>query len=468
MNEINRLQLPVEIIHQILEEFENRLDKHFEFTSITTTPYLKASSYIELIQLRLISKNWSKAVLQFYFRAICVAGSRRAKILLENWNDLFGPADYCPVNTLTIRVNWLSEEQEEEEADDICDKEDGDLKEGETDYVGEKTDGDLEEEEADDLCEGINGYLGEEEADDVCEKYYDEEELTPASMDQLVRVINLLGTNLKTLNLHFVRSMGVSTQLIEAMKTIRNLKSLSIYGHDYSEPGTAGRSDLDSISELFTAIPRLDSLSFHYTMLGTLIIKPPSLSNLRSFSYMYSDDPLGLSRITQTSKDTLKLIQLDAVTEEDEALYPVFEPIKNTLEGLFTLHFTCQIHTDVRNLHFPNLRVMRTECVEELTGEIHWLNVPMLKNIRTLITDLRHSEGYWLAALEDAGVDALKKVPNFKHIVFVKDQDNQDRILDPKVVEAFESRGVQCHVLIHALTCDEYMELDHKLNGPVK
>ncbi|EGG09606.1 uncharacterized protein MELLADRAFT_71223 [Melampsora larici-populina 98AG31] len=112
---------------------------------------------------------------------------------------------------------------------------------------------------------------------------------------------------------------------------------------------------------------------------------------------------------------------------------------------------------------------MRTQDGPEgFTKRIYWLEVPMLKNVRTIVTDLRFSEDYWENALKYAGVDALKKVPNFKHIVFTRDRHLKDdgKEINPALVEDFKSRGVQCH-LMDEMTCNEIMELDYKLNGPM-
>lgn len=72
-------------------------------------------------------------------------------------------------------------------------------------------------------------------------------------------------------------------------------------------------------------------------------MKPPALSNLRCFSFIYNDNLEALLNIIQTSKNTLKIIEIlpsDQDSFEDhEELIPVFELVQDTLEGIFTRSF---------------------------------------------------------------------------------------------------------------------------------
>ncbi|EGG05123.1 uncharacterized protein MELLADRAFT_88213 [Melampsora larici-populina 98AG31] len=419
MDDLKRL--PLNIINQILQYFVKQFDRNYGCNSSLVDPDLTPLFYKELLGLRLVSKTWSKAVVPFYFNKIHIDDSRDAKVFLDDWNDtLLGARGSLPVGGLCIKKLWYSEESTKDD-----DKDEG----------GEK----------------------EEDA----------EESIPVSMGQVSRLISLFGSDLKTLDITFVRSMGVSSDFIEAIKTMKDLRSLRIsFNYKHSKSGTY---DLSSISKLLSSIPKLENLTFHYDSLDNLELEPPALSNLRLFSFTYESETKGLSHIMKTSKDSLKIIELFSSTEDPEGLGEVFEPIKDTLEGLFTVCFCEQLYTDVTKLDFPKLRVLRTEDGADcFVGSIYWLEVPMLKHVRTLVTDLHFSEDYWEKALKDAGKDALKEVPNFKHIVFTRDRylKREGKEINPALVEDFKSRGVQCHVM-DEMTCDEIMELDYKLNGPM-
>ncbi|EGG01728.1 uncharacterized protein MELLADRAFT_72928 [Melampsora larici-populina 98AG31] len=422
-------RLPFEIIVQILREFVNQSEKNLDhYESAAREPYLRRSSYTELIKLRLVSKMWSNAVIPFYFETISIDNSKYANLILDNWNDgFFGSNFHCPVKRLTIGRLSLPKEvvQEEEEVD--------------------------------------------------CKKWKEDaaERANLVTVNQVARLIELLGINLKTLNITFFCSMGVSHELVEACKTIRELKSISILFDCIdvdNEPINVdtGPIDVDSISRLLSALPRIESLYFGINCVEPMSLEPPALQNLRHYSFMLEWVCLeGICHIIQTSKTTLKIIELLSGSEPTEGVERVFEPIKDTLEGLFTSTSADQIIEHVTEWDFPNLRVIRTHYPpEEVETEIYWLQDPILKNVRTIVTDLDCSEEYWIVALELAGVDALKGAPNFKHIVFTKSEHSKSQEIDPELVKAFKSHGVQCH-FSHELTPDECMELDYQLNGPM-
>ncbi|EGG09393.1 uncharacterized protein MELLADRAFT_95841 [Melampsora larici-populina 98AG31] len=260
--------------------------------------------------------------------------------------------------------------------------------------------------------------------------------------------------------------MGISPDLIPAIKTIKDLKSLSIsFDCDGASYGTY---DFNTLSGLFSAIPNLEYLSTHHDQMDTFTLYPPALSNLRYFSMQSDEENLeGNCHITQTAKNTLKMIELSrGYIVPIKGLKQVLEPIKDTLEGLFTLVFTIQVTKQVSNMNFPKLRVIKTQPVDSRIPEVNWLKAPMLKNVRTVITNLENQD-YWHNALEGPGRDALKKVPNFKHLVFTNNAHTETQALDPQLVRLFEFHGVQCHFTDQGLSADEIMTLDCELNGPV-
>lgn len=419
-------ELPLKIINQILKNFIKQLKKEpQEDESTALEPYLKKSSYTELINLRLISKNWSIAVIPLYFQTISINGCKRAQVIIENWNDdLFKPHFTCPVERLTIEELWYPEEAKDDDTT-------------KSDDPGEM------------LFRKILAYSGS----------------LRVSMNQLARIIELLGSNLKTLNLGFIDSMAVTPDLIKAIKKIKDLKSLTISFQHGNESGTY---DATSISELFSVMPKLEYLSLQHIP-ENIVIKPPPFSNLRYFSFFPHTETLEEpSRIINAAKPTLKMIELLVSFYRVEGLEQVFEPIKDTLEGPFTHTFTNQLTQDLALMDFPNLRVIRTHYPPEQIGpELYWLQAPIVKNVRTIVTDLYYSEEYWKEALKLAGTTALKDVPNFKQIVFTKDEKFGITTISPNLIKAFRSLGIQCHVT-DQLTAQEIMELDYKLNGPTK
>ncbi|EGG11021.1 uncharacterized protein MELLADRAFT_74138 [Melampsora larici-populina 98AG31] len=98
--------------------------------------------------------------------------------------------------------------------------------------------------------------------------------------------------------------------------------------------------------------------------------------------------------------------------------------------------------------------------------EIDWLNVPMLKNLRTVVTDLFASEESWLDALRFAGGNAFKSLPNVKYIFFVGNPLFKHKGINPHLVRFLDANGVQSR-LVEDSSWDKTMELDYKLNGPM-
>lgn len=332
---------------------------------------------------------------------------------MDNWNDnLFGGRLASPVKTLTIQPVWYSEQED------------------------------------------ADGYEDEPEGD--------EELQTATSMNRVARLINLLGVNLQFLNLTFTSCFGVSLELIKAVDSIKNLKSLDIsVNHHHFKSGTF---DKNSISDLLSVIPKLERLSSRPgSLLDNLVLKPPALSNLRYLSFTYNDDILkGISHIIQRSRNTLKIIRLSLDHEDANSLIQIFEPIKDTLEGLFTLQFTEELKEDVTNLEFPNLRVFGTEyCPRNYLKDTDWLNVPMLKNVRTFVSGIFQSELPGLNPLNLANEirDSFGKIPNVKHVVFTRRAFDKFNYIHPEIARAFESNGIHCH-LAQKSALDEIMNLN--------
>lgn len=394
-------KLPFEIFNQILTEFVNDLyDEPFRSCGTTATePYLDKSAYTKLIKLRLVSKIWSKAIIQFYFENIEIDDWRRAELIIDNWkDDLFRPYFPCPVKSLRIRELWHTH---------------------------------------------VEG----------CGVPSERNHAGWPDIDQVARLIELLGENLKKLVITLRCCLRLPPEFIKAIKSVINLKSLSIsFGYGTSD----GIYDLDSLSELFSVILKLERLSLHSDRSGCLKLKPSSLSNLRYLSLAYETNLQGISDITKASRDTLKFIELDAF-KHHEGLQQVLEPVNATVEGLFASSNIQQLGKSATSLSFPNLRVIGTHYMwNHITSKIDWLQAPIFKHVRTIITDLDHSEAYWQNAVKLAGVNAWKQVPNFKHLVFTTHDESDRQEIKPALIEAFKSLGIQCH-LTDQLTPDKML-----------
>ncbi|KAH9810549.1 hypothetical protein DFH28DRAFT_902783, partial [Melampsora americana] len=136
----------------------------------------------------------------------------------------------------------------------------------------------------------------------------------------------------------------------------------------------------------------------------------------------------------------------------------------------FTESIPNGIPNEVRNLDFPNLRVIRgffwlfdeTEPIIEL----EWLQWPIFKNVRTLIMDFRWAKDHWRIALEQVGEGTLGKPANLKHFIFTTGILDYTPEYEP-LIKAFNSQGIQCHFMPDP-SYDQFLEWDLKVNGPIQ
>ncbi|EGG06429.1 uncharacterized protein MELLADRAFT_63395 [Melampsora larici-populina 98AG31] len=274
------------------------------------------------------------------------------------------------------------------------------------------------------------------------------------------------------INLRLVR---LSNRFIKVSQPIlKSLKSLKLSVHRRPD---FEYSNLTSITRFLHNLPQLESLTLFSVLFDSSVIigfgsqesKPIGLTNLQHFSFVLFETNYELiSQFTKSSKNTLKTIRLLSCSSSDEAIEKVLSPIKDTLEGIFTSSFTDEIIGNVIQWSFPNLRVIGTHHHPRwICEKLHWLQVEMLRYVRTIVIDLDGGEEYWSESFSVMEPDVLKNVPNLKLIVFCdRYEESEVQFIDPDLVESFREHGIQCH-LIDKLVPDEIMELDYKLNGPM-
>ncbi|EGG03375.1 uncharacterized protein MELLADRAFT_109344 [Melampsora larici-populina 98AG31] len=103
----------------------------------------------------------------------------------------------------------------------------------------------------------------------------------------------------------------------------------------------------------------------------------------------------------------------------------------------------------------PSLFLASQYCPGYHMKEIDWLNVPMLKNIGTIVTDVFLSGDKWQRALRFADGKAFKSVPHVKHIFFIGTPFPDTYA---HLVRLFDANGVQSH-LVKGSSWDTAMDL---------
>lgn len=93
----NRGWLPFDIVSQIIEEFvlELRFSRY--------DGWLDHESVSELLQLRLVSKTWSEAIIPFAFHTVQLHTSKGIQLIIDNWSKIQVPDLPCPVKRLMIQ-----------------------------------------------------------------------------------------------------------------------------------------------------------------------------------------------------------------------------------------------------------------------------------------------------------------------------------------------------------------------------
>lgn len=121
MNEHKKI--PSNVIHMIVKEFAKPLatkdGSRYEVSLVLETDFTR-SSYEELGQLRLVSRDWSEAVLPYHFRTITLNGSNRAHKTLDYLkNDVFRARLSSHVKTLIIGNLWYLKLPEDSDSDEL-------------------------------------------------------------------------------------------------------------------------------------------------------------------------------------------------------------------------------------------------------------------------------------------------------------------------------------------------------------
>lgn len=409
----------------IIEFFVIQTDRRYSPTmNSAAKPFFKAWSARQVLKLRLVCKNWSKAVTPISFRTIYLIRSDNLYTLLRDCKDLFrDPNISCPVKKL---------------------------------YIHNLVYGDLS------LAEFEDGDFPHPQFLPALSQHY-----FPPDMDSVVELIDLLGQNLVELDLLFAHSMGFSPDMVESVKKIKSLKKLSI--EEYGSIADERYINCGSLADILNATPDLESLKIRVPALDILELKPQALSKLRHFWFLYDADSIeSICHICKTVKDSLKVIEHASGSDSTKwSIVSAIEPVKDTLEGLFTYNFRYDYPLSIINMTLPKLRVIRGSFFQDAGRSkvsLSCLQFPFLQTVRTLVTSLSQQQESWNEALSAIDKDCLRKPPNLKHVVFTMDW--REMHVDESLVKAFEVHGLECH-FVPKLNFEEILELDYKLNGPM-
>lgn len=203
---------------------------------------------------------------------------------------------------------------------------------------------------------------------------------------------------------------------------------------------SSDKREEEPLPALLDVIPSLESLAIGYEGLKPMKFASRTLSNLCYLCFTYSRELVeGLTCICEQAKDTLKVIEYFSAKEDCEEVGPVFEALRNTLEGVFVISADGQIPRSISQSGFPRLRVLRTSDGEQqcFVGAA-FPDWPMLRTVRTLVMDLYHVD-------QDECLRYPQHLPSLKQMVFCTHRT--DTALDNHLVQEFNERGINCHLI---------------------
>lgn len=398
------------------------------FTLVATQSSRRKSQ--SLLDLRLVCKSWSAAVIPIVLNSICIENVKQAQFLLENWKTIFSYThDSQPRLFPVLRL-------------------------------------------------GLNNLV---------EATYSKSQV---SIDKAAELIRLFGENLRALDLDFIE-MDCVTPLVDALRTAKSLTELDIQSHDSA--GSSTLADLlDAIPGLeeltigYSAVPpmkfsesalkKLRYLNFQYAYADK------NDNDEDSESRKYSD-LRGIVNICENAGSSLKIIKCFPTEEYAGVLLPVLKAAQEGLEGLFTLSLSHQWDYKALFVECPRLRVVSSHPWDDMVQDGGgWTRWPILRHARTLVFPIEHSLDPWLEYFEEAKDEKhsqpsttsrdevlFQDIPNLKQCLFYTEgrgssSEYLEDVLPESLIEDFEAYGIKCFA-IDDLEPAEIMELDAELDA---
>ncbi|KAG0152310.1 hypothetical protein CROQUDRAFT_667215 [Cronartium quercuum f. sp. fusiforme G11] len=457
--------LPGEILSHV---FEIYISSHLRPSWAGSTEAIHYS--VRQLQLRLVCKRWADIIISRYFWFINIRNPERLQVLLENWTTLYADAPVyserrCPVIKLKIDSVWfhksdylqgilLETEQSINAAsgsnptasvpaltlnaavspnasgpslgisqpDSLLDPEDDDshsIENPEND-AGLAVDGDSDSSDPAQVAFIIRTQL--------------------CSMDTTIKILDLLGQNLKSLEITLVNSFAFPPSFVAAVTRMRFLQRLDIcYRYRLQVP--MGRFQKNTLIDLLQSLPQLQYLKFQCRdLLPDFTNSGISLPNLRLLGLvdLIGNSDKGILSLCHLVQHRLRYLELISDHQNTNYIVPMLQLVRKTLQAL---NVSTEKLALVSNLDFPQLQVFGPTHFDFDSPKVgledncvyFW---SMLRNVRTLAIA---PKGCWTAMLgyffdcwntskqndtDPVSIPGDKKspfhyLPNLRHVIFV-------------------------------------------------
>lgn len=363
-------------------------------------------------QLRLVCKSWSSILLHRLYQSLCIEDDEHSNKILSHWrssNHLAAAYEIPRTQKLSIKQLWVGSPS--------CVRRD----------------------------ESFSGFC---------------------NLDQLSL---LFAESLIELDLEFIDCFDFPSTTVRSLGKLKYLSSLRIsiiaeriIPPDQHQPiwiGSRGSYRPDSLLPVLLASRSLQSLDF--CRLPALPVPrgplPACLPLIRhlEFDYMGDQSSEALVNLCLALKPSLRILSVRGFRQDTHQLKPVFETLRDNLEGLFISNET--LLADVLDLSFPCLKVLRINYWAECIGR--FLDRPMFENVTTIAL---YSHTIYRRRRQFR-TDPFRHIPNLKQMIFTHTRVGDEAPYNYS--EACQRRGIRLIHINHG-SVQEIMKLDAMLPNP--
>ncbi|EGG06584.1 uncharacterized protein MELLADRAFT_63186 [Melampsora larici-populina 98AG31] len=391
----NQSQLPLEVIQSILHHFiDDCKTTTSDYMNSADPPFLEHAALIQLLQLRLINRLWSNAVIPFAYRSLKLTSALMISNLVGTWKTTLVFANNAHLRGLCF--NKMA-------------------------YVKTSMSGDSNQ-----AIQGSkNSKLDLQDFN-----------VSSTSMSDVAELISLCSTTLSEVKLVFDGPVGFTSRFIDSIKQVDNLTALIITGTPKSDD-----SDSDSLNNLLNAITPLKSLSLMFPSIPSLRLKTTALPHLKHLCFLYYSSNVEVIRdFCQDQKEKVRFVECAPPPDYVDPS-AVILGLQESLEILFMDSIPDGLPRSVYSTIFPRLKIMRCFDCSSMRPDLRWLTLPVVQNLEVFITNYWLSEKYWISQLRSLNSNQFVKPVNWKLLILITYKGDE---INLGLVRLFKRFGIRC------------------------
>ncbi|WAR56481.1 hypothetical protein PtB15_7B330 [Puccinia triticina] len=274
--------------------------------------------------------------------------------------------------------------------------------------------------------------------------------------------------SLTEIELRFKEFVSLPVETIEAIGRIRNLRVLRLGLHDPKEPTLRKdsvpetRPDSQCLRSLIVAAQKLKTLDLARldpVVLTSTIGDELANHQLPAITQLIITEPwegscAGLVSLATALKSSIKVLMVSGMSRDSgQRIKPLFEALKDTIEGISVRHSSTVHNSTIHNLKFPKLRVFETQYWFQSFCDFFTQSI--LKNSEIEVIAIPHEEACCDRPLES---NLLTKIPKLRRLVFYNCHPDDVEFEDDDLA-ACKAHGIECLRLDRDIYISELMEL---------